>query len=321
MPLTVQFGSFGDTVKLLQQALNIWPKSNLPALTVDGSFGPKTKGKVTEFQSKSSLVPDGVVGPLTWAQLEPLVQAIKGIVPIPSDEPAAGARIVAGAEAALGMLGWTAADAYSTLNPRIAAAKCANDADPSRPRQGGLALAQIFAIAQVPGGYQARCSTISTAAVQMWQQQTQPGTIWRNANDLCAWCGIFTVYVLRGTGFSIPNGWGSQATYVKEAQKAFNQGGGAGSVYRLFIDPAQAFPGCIGVINPSGSNHHFIVTGNKGGVISSIDGNSSGFGLDPDPKKRFDCKSIIGRNTYTHSQLRNAKDGGAYFLFPAPGNR
>jgi peptidoglycan hydrolase-like protein with peptidoglycan-binding domain len=318
MPPTVQIGSFGDTVKLLQQVLNVWPKSNLPPLTVDGSFGPKTRGKVTEFQSRSSLTPDGVVGPLTWAQLEPLVQTIKGIVPIPTDEAEAGKRIVAGAEAAIGMLGWTAADTYSPLNPRIAAAKCANSADPFRPRQGGPALAQIFAIAQVPGGYQGRCPTISTQAVQMWQQQTPAGTVWRNGNDLCAWCGIFAVYVMRAVGFSIPNGWGSQATYVNEAAKAFNKGGGSGNVYRLFTDPAQAFPGCVGVINPSGSNHHFIVTGNNGNVISSIDGNASGFGIDPDPKMKFDCKSIIGRNTYTHSKL---KTGSAFFFFPAPGNR
>jgi peptidoglycan hydrolase-like protein with peptidoglycan-binding domain len=314
----VQFGSFGDTVRLLQEALNVWPRSSLPPLDVDGSFGPKTRGKVTEFQSRNNLAPDGVVGPLTWAQLEPLVQMIKGIVPIPADEAAAGSRIVSGAEAALGMLGWTSADTYSPANPKIAAAKCANDADPLRPRQGGAALAQIFAIAQVPGGYLGRCPTISATAVQMWQQQTQAGTAWRNGNDLCAWCGIFTVYVLRSVGFSIPGGWGSQAAHVNEAAQAFRKGGGAGSVYRLFTDPAQAIRGCIGVINPTGSNHHFIVTDNENGLISSIDGNSSGFGLDPDPKKKFDCKSVIGRNTYTHASL---KAGSAYFLFPAPGNR
>lgn len=318
MPPTVQLGSFGNTVRLLQQVLNVWPKSNLPPLKVDGAFGPKTRGKVTEFQSRSNLKPDGVVGPLTWAQLEPLVQLIKGIVPIPADERSAGARIVSGAEAALGVLGWTSADTYSPLNVKIAAAKCANDADPLRPRQGGAALAQIFAIAQVPGGYIGRCPTITTKAVQMWQQQTQAGTIWRNSNDLCAWCGIFTVYILRSAGFSIPGGWGSQATHVNEAANAFRKGGGSGSVYRLFTDPAQAFEGCIGVINPTGSNHHFIVTRNENNVVSSIDGNASGFGLDPDPKKKFDCKSVIGRNTYTHAKL---KSGGAYFLFPAPGNR
>jgi peptidoglycan hydrolase-like protein with peptidoglycan-binding domain len=315
---SVQFGSLGDTVKLVQQALNLWTKSSLPPLKVDGVFGPKTHVKVKEFQSRSNLTSDGVVGPLTWAQLEPLVQMIKGIVPIPTDEAAAGTRIVNGAEAALGMLGWTTGDKYSPLNPKIAAAKCANDADPLRPRQGGAALAQMFAIAQVPGGYIGRCPTITGKAVQMWQQQTLAGTVWRNSNDLCAWCGIFTVYILRSVGFSIPNGWGSQATYVNEAADAFRKGGGSGSVYRLFTDPSQAFPGCIGVINPTGSNHHFIVTRNEAGVIHSIDGNSSGFGLDPDPKKKFDCKSVIGRNNYTHAKL---KAGGAYFLFPAPGNR
>jgi peptidoglycan hydrolase-like protein with peptidoglycan-binding domain len=272
MPQTVQFGSFGDAVKLLQQALNLWPKSTQPPLDVDGDFGPITRSKVVEFQSKNSLAPDGVVGPLTWGQLEPWIKKIKEIVPIPTDETAAGQRIVAGAEAALGALGWTTMDKYSPLNPRIAAAKCADDGDPRRPRQGGTSLAQIFMIAEASGGYVSRCPTISSKAVQMWQQQNEAGTVWRNGNDLCAWCGIFTVYVLRSVGFSVPNGWASQKEHVKDAQSAFFKGS-SGSVYRLFTNPAQAFPGCIGVIHPSASNHHFIVTNNNGGVINSIDGN------------------------------------------------
>jgi peptidoglycan hydrolase-like protein with peptidoglycan-binding domain len=313
----LKFGSYGDEVKLLQAALNLWPASKQAPLNVDAAFGQKTLSKTKEFQSGSRLAPDGVVGPLTWAQLEPLVQAIKKIAPIPTDEAAAGERIVAGAEAALAAWGWTANDAYSPINPKIAAAKCADASSPARPRQGGQSLAQIFAVAQAPGNYQQRCPTISGDAVSKWQDQTMAGTQWRNANDLCAWCGIFCVYVLRVTGFTIPNGWGSQQTYVKEAQAAFWKKG-SGSVYRLFTNPAEAFRGCVGVINPSGRNHHFIVTGNDGGSITSIDGNSSGFGMEPDPKMKFDCKSIIGRNRYKHSELR---EGQAYFLFPAPGNR
>lgn len=315
---TLRTGSYGEAVGLLQSALNLWPASKQPPLAVDKSFGPKTNSKVKEFQSGSKLVPDGVVGPLTWAQLEPLIQKIKQIMPIPADEAAAGERIAQGAEAALAIWGWTPGDVYSPLSPKIAAAKCADKSNPMRPRQGGRSLAQMFAVAQVPGSYQTRCATISKDAENMWQQQTMAGTQWRNSHDLCAWCGIFTVYVLRIVGFSIPNGWGSQLQYVKEAQTAFLKKTGGGSVYRLFTDPAQAFRGCVGVIHPSGRNHHFIVTGNDGGAIASIDGNSSGFGLDPDPKKKWDCKSVITRQRYTHKELR---DGNAYFLFPAAGNR
>ena len=54
---TVHIGSFGDAVKTLQSALNLWPQSLKPQLTVDGSFGPKTDGKVREFQSKNSSCP------------------------------------------------------------------------------------------------------------------------------------------------------------------------------------------------------------------------------------------------------------------------
>ena len=315
---TLSFGSYGETVRLLQGALNAWPKSKQPPLSVDGAFGPKTNNKVREFQGGSNLAADGVVGPLTWAQLEPLIKAIKAAYPIPGDEAAAGERIAAGAEAAHLALGWTRNDVYSPANQHIAAAKCADSNSPGRPRQGAMALAQIFAIAEVPGAFQSRIPRISQEAVGKWQQQTVEGTVWRNGNDLCAWCGIFTVYILRSVGFTIPGGWGSQKQYVKEAQDAFNKKTGDGSVYRLFTDPKQAFRGCIGVVKPTTSNHHFIVTDNKDGVVSSIDGNFSGFGIDPDPKMHWDCKSIIGRTTYTHQTLR---DGAAYFLFPAASNR
>ena len=45
-------GFVGEAVKTLQAALNLWPQSLKPQLMVDGSFGPKTDGKVREFQSK-----------------------------------------------------------------------------------------------------------------------------------------------------------------------------------------------------------------------------------------------------------------------------
>lgn len=57
---TIQRGSFGAEVKLLQSKLN---------LTTDGNFGPKTEAAVRVFQRNSGLHPDGVVGPKTWAAI------------------------------------------------------------------------------------------------------------------------------------------------------------------------------------------------------------------------------------------------------------
>ena len=57
---TIKLGSKGDTVKKLQQLLNI---------TVDGDFGIKTDKAVREFQTKNNLTVDGIVGNNTWKAL------------------------------------------------------------------------------------------------------------------------------------------------------------------------------------------------------------------------------------------------------------
>jgi peptidoglycan hydrolase-like protein with peptidoglycan-binding domain len=66
---TIQQGGNGQAVRDLQDHL----KRNFPAyaghLAVDGAFGPKTKAAVVEFQRRSGLVADGIVGPKTWGKL------------------------------------------------------------------------------------------------------------------------------------------------------------------------------------------------------------------------------------------------------------
>ena len=57
---TIKLGSKGDTVKKLQQLLNI---------TVDGEFGIKTDKAVKEFQIRNKLTVDGIVGNNTWKAL------------------------------------------------------------------------------------------------------------------------------------------------------------------------------------------------------------------------------------------------------------
>lgn len=59
-------GNKGEAVKDLQRAL--CRKGVM--IPVDGDFGPKTEKAVQDFQRSRGLNPDGIVGPLTWANLE-----------------------------------------------------------------------------------------------------------------------------------------------------------------------------------------------------------------------------------------------------------
>lgn len=54
-------GSSGQGVREIQMLLGI---------TVDGQFGPQTRAAVVQFQTMRQLLPDGVVGPMTWAALK-----------------------------------------------------------------------------------------------------------------------------------------------------------------------------------------------------------------------------------------------------------
>ncbi len=65
MPSTIKKGSTGSDVVLCQERLNV---HHYP-VTVDGIFGSGTEAAVLEFQSDHNLVPDGIVGPLTWDAL------------------------------------------------------------------------------------------------------------------------------------------------------------------------------------------------------------------------------------------------------------
>lgn len=53
-------------VQWAQDALNVLETANLK---VDGWYGNQTRRRVAEYQGKSGLVPDGMLGPLTLAQM------------------------------------------------------------------------------------------------------------------------------------------------------------------------------------------------------------------------------------------------------------
>lgn len=59
---TLRRGDTGPDVARLQQHLGV---------TGPDVFGPQTEAAVREFQRQHGLVPDGIVGPRTWEQLEP----------------------------------------------------------------------------------------------------------------------------------------------------------------------------------------------------------------------------------------------------------
>ena len=67
-------GSQGNEVTLLQKSLHelstVFGQPNLDPGTADGTFGQHTKTAVVNFQNWYSLVADGVVGPVTWSNLD-----------------------------------------------------------------------------------------------------------------------------------------------------------------------------------------------------------------------------------------------------------
>ena len=59
---TIRRGAMGAAVKALQAGINA---------TADGIFGADTEAKVRIFQRTHGVVPDGIVGPATWALINP----------------------------------------------------------------------------------------------------------------------------------------------------------------------------------------------------------------------------------------------------------
>jgi peptidoglycan hydrolase-like protein with peptidoglycan-binding domain len=68
-PPTVQSGSEGDAVKLLQRLLKRTNVDRWDPGAVDGDFGQNTERAVKNFQRDTGLEDDGIVGPETWAML------------------------------------------------------------------------------------------------------------------------------------------------------------------------------------------------------------------------------------------------------------
>ncbi|WP_461246818.1 LysM peptidoglycan-binding domain-containing protein [Treponema sp. R6D11] len=86
-PLRV--GSSGANVTTIQQFLNVirtmYP--NIPAVTVDGQFGPATEAAVIAFQRQYLLTPDGIVGPTTWNKIMEQYAIVMGAPQQPAPPP------------------------------------------------------------------------------------------------------------------------------------------------------------------------------------------------------------------------------------------
>lgn len=91
---TVSIGETSDRVAVIQYLL----RAHGHGVVVDSDFGPATDTAVRAFQTAAGLVPDGVVGPLTWPTLVitvsvgssgDAVRAVQslGLLRFPGDDP------------------------------------------------------------------------------------------------------------------------------------------------------------------------------------------------------------------------------------------
>lgn len=81
---TVRQGSNGTAVRAVQFYLRRLAAyySDVPTVTVDGSFGPATTRAVRAWQERAGLTVDGTVGRLTWQSIYDAVQALETSGPV-----------------------------------------------------------------------------------------------------------------------------------------------------------------------------------------------------------------------------------------------
>lgn len=79
---TLRQGMRGNDVMEIQSLLK---RMGYKITRVDGTFGPETRDAVAAFQSRFGLMPDGVIGPKTWAVLQRLLYGYDFYVIRPGD--------------------------------------------------------------------------------------------------------------------------------------------------------------------------------------------------------------------------------------------
>lgn len=108
---TLNIGTISADVKTVQlilqgQGYNVGP--------IDGNYGPQTQAAIVSFQKAHNLLPDGIVGPATWAALkgEPMTAQI---VPVASTPPPAPKPVSAGPSTTMMVVYGVGALAFLTL--------------------------------------------------------------------------------------------------------------------------------------------------------------------------------------------------------------
>lgn len=242
MQRTLRFATFGDDVRQLQEGLNRLP-TNLAKLVPDARFGPKTLGRVREFQGDTGLAVDGVVGPITWEKLLALLaQALDGGVPVLPAVPAS---------------------TFDALRPLIltVAQQQMGKVDFSQ-RIGGRPKGLDFLIEMFKFA-----ANVSLTEANFRKNGTGDWT-WTPWIGLKtqekSWCGIFAVYCYRKAG--IPVQWD------------IGRGGPVGPLKLASFSPsfaAQIRPGDIGAV--ATKSHHFLIESVDGAGplprLTTIDGN------------------------------------------------
>lgn len=121
-------GSRGEDVADLQGRLNAAGCAE-PALNTDGIFGRLTQAATREYQSTHDLNPDGIVGPLTWASLDPGGGG-GGEGPVPVIDPLAGIVNIVGHGASAGAIDRARTQAIELYGSIAPANRARMEADP-----------------------------------------------------------------------------------------------------------------------------------------------------------------------------------------------
>ena len=313
----LRFGSTGVAVTLLQKGINLAP-TDLPRLATDGLFGPKTQARVLEFQRRSNLSADGVVGEQTHLALDyyyKLLDKLIELVVPPESIAAARQRVVDTALAHLSLWGWSQNPSEhfkaDPISPRIAGREWA--IKELKSRQGGLSLAKIF---QIAGSADAtKCPRLTQRAWDMYHSQGD----WlgrkhtakeRNSTDIPSWCGILVNYIFKVSGLKLRN-WERTLSYSSDVTTP-----AAAPDFYLLDGPSVSTllePGDVGLASPAGRFHHFLITSVGQNQVGTVDGND-GF-QQTIIKRTYGISGRQAKYTYTVNDGFHGSEP-AYFLKP-----